>query len=362
MAWSVSIGSISGIRIRIHLTFVLFLVWIGVAFWQQGGASAAANGLLYILLLFLCVVLHEFGHILTARRFGSETLDVILLPIGGVARMKTIPEKPGQELAVALAGPAVNLVIALLLIGLIGWQSIIEDVSRPMADARIFSLLAVANLILALFNLLPAFPMDGGRALRALLSYWLGRARATGVAMQIGHVLALGLGAVGLLNGQPLLVLVAAFIYFGATIENQSVQLHQLARQMTVSDAMITQLSTVPATSRISDAVGVLIHSTQHDIPVVDGMGKMIGLLTRNQILQDLHDSGGEMPVVDAMRTDIPALGERSGLDDALRLIEEQQLPAVAIADARGRMVGMVTLENLGQMMMLERQRPKAIA
>jgi len=361
MSWSISIGSISGIRIRIHMTFLLFLIWIGVSFWQEGGASAAVNGLAYILLLFLCVVMHEFGHILTARRFGSETQDVILLPIGGVARMKSIPEKPGQELAVALAGPAVNLMIALILVALIGWQSIVESIAHPMAEARIFSLLAVANLFLALFNLLPAFPMDGGRALRALLSYGQGRAKATNLAMRVGHTLALGLGAFGFLYGLPLLILIAVFIYFGATTENQSTQLHQLARRMTVSDAMITQFSTLPVDSRVSDAVEVLIHSSQHDIPIVDGLGRMMGLLTRSQILHALHDKGDQVPVSDVMQSNIPSLDERSCLEDALRLIDEEQVPAVSIADTHGRMVGMVTLENLGQMMVLERQRPNAI-
>jgi Zn-dependent protease/CBS domain-containing protein len=354
MGWSFSIGSISGIRIRIHLTFVLFLIWLGVAFWNQGGMAAVSSGLAYILLLFLCVVLHEFGHILTARRFGSQTLDVILLPIGGVARMKSIPEKPGQELAVALAGPCVNLVIAAVLISLIGWQTVMQVVAQPAKETHILSQLAVANVVLAVFNLLPAFPMDGGRALRALLSYRLGRAAATRLAMRIGHALAFGFGVIGFISGYPLLMLVALFVYLGATAENRDTQLHQLARRLKVSDAMITQFSTLPVTSRIADAVAVLIHSTQHDIPVIDGVGKMIGLLTRNQILRALHDRHGDVPVADVMRTDVPTISDRIELDEALRLMSEEDVPAIAVADQGGHLIGMVTLENLGQIMMLE--------
>jgi Zn-dependent protease/CBS domain-containing protein len=358
MGWSFSIGSISGIRVRVHVTFLLFLIWMGASFWSEGGRAAAINGLAYILLLFLCVVLHEFGHIMTARRFGSQTLDVILLPIGGVARMKTIPEKPGQELAVALAGPCVNLVIALALFSLLGPQVIMQDVAQSAKDVHILSLLAVANIALAVFNLVPAFPMDGGRALRAVLSHWLGRVTATRIATRIGHILALGFGIYGFMSGQPLLMLVALFVYLGATAENNATQVHYLAQRLKVSDAMVTQFSTLPVTGLIADAVAVLIHTTQHDIPIIDGVGKMIGLLTRNQILHALHDHGSDFPVADVMRTDVPTISDRTELEEALRLMDEQHLPAVAVGSSTGHLVGMVTLENLGQIMMLGFLRP----
>lgn len=360
MGWSFSIGSISGIHVQIHLTFALFLIWIGVVFWNAGGLPAMTNGLVYILLLFACVVLHEFGHILTARRFGAETLDVILLPIGGVARMKSIPEKPSQELAVALAGPSVNLVIAAGLFLLLGSQTIVQDVARPANEIPILSQLAVANVVLAVFNLVPAFPMDGGRALRALLSYRMDRAAATALAARIGHVLAIGFAILGFAAGHPLLILVALFIFMGATAENNSTQLHQLAGQLRVSDAMITQFSTLPVTSRIADAVSLLIHSTQHDIPIVDGVGKLIGLLTRDRLLRTVHDLGAETSVADVMRTDVPTVSERAELEDALRLMDEANLPAVGVADQAGHLIGLVTLENLGQMLLLARLGPRA--
>lgn len=354
MGWSFSVGSISGIRIRIHLTFLFFLIWIGASFWQRGGMPAAASGVAYILLLFLCVVLHEFGHILTARRFGAQTLDVVLLPIGGLARMKQIPEKPGQELAVALAGPCVNLVIAAVLIALVG-PGAIGTAAVPGTDSSILTQLAVANVFLAVFNLVPAFPMDGGRALRALLAYRVGRVEATRLATRIGHVLAIGFGVFGFMTGNPLLILIAAFIYFGASAEDHETQLHDLARRMKVSDAMITHFETLPVTATIADAVSILVHSTQHDVPIVDGAGKMIGLLVRNRILLALHDHGGGYAVADAMQGGIPAVSTGMELDEALRVIEEQSLPAVAVADHAGRLVGMVTVEQLGQMLLLQR-------
>ena len=358
MGWSISLGSVSGIRIRVHLTFVLFLLWIGAAFWNAGGMTAAANGLAYILLLFLCVVLHEFGHILTARRFGSQTLDVVLLPIGGVARMKSIPEKPGQELAVALAGPCVNLVIAIVLFGLIGSDTIMQELARPAQHVPIPAQLAAANVCLAVFNLIPVFPMDGGRALRALLSYRLGRGAATRLATRIGHILAVGFGIVGVMSGQPLLMFVALFVYLGASAEDNDVQVHQMVRGLSVSDAMITAFTPLSPADRIGDAVAILNQSTQHDIPIVDGVGKPIGLLTRNQILKSLHEHGANLPVADVMRTDIPAASERNELDEALCLMAEEKLPAIAVSDAKGRLIGMVTLENLGQMMVLQRLQP----
>ena len=358
MGWSFSIGSISGIRIRIHLTFALFLIWLGIAFWKEGGMSAMTNGLSYILLLFACVVLHEFGHILTARRYGSQTLDVVLLPIGGVARMKSIPEKPGQELAVALAGPCVNFVIAAGLFGLLGSQTIMQDITRPAKDIPILSQLAIANIALAVFNLVPAFPMDGGRALRALLSYRMDRAAATVLATRIGHVLAIGFGILGFIAGHPLLMLVAFFIFLGATAENNNTQLHQLARRLKVSDAMITHFSTLPVTSRIADAVSLLVHTTQHDIPIVDGVGKMIGLLTRDRLLHAVQELGPDGPVADVMRTDVPTVSDRAELEDALKFMDEENLSAVGVADQLGRLIGLVTLENLGQMLLLARLQP----
>ena len=355
MNWALSLGSIAGIRVRVHFTFVLFLLWIGVAFWQAGGPDRAAAGIAYILLLFACVVAHEFGHILVAARYGGVTEDVILLPIGGVARMRNIPEAPREELAVALAGPAVNVVIATVLIVLIGPHALASGLGVPGRGVGIFPALAVANVVLAVFNLLPAFPMDGGRALRALLSIRMGRPRATDLAARIGHSLAVGMGVAGFLVGYPMLMLVALFIWFGASAENSETQLHSFAHRLGVADAMITRFATLPADAAIADAVSLLIHSTQHDIPIIDGVGKPLGLLTRDRILAALHNRGGACPVAEVLRADIPLVSEGGELDDALRIMEEQRLPAVLAVDRAGRLTGLVTLENLGQMLLLSR-------
>jgi Zn-dependent protease len=219
MAWSIIIGTVKGTVIRVHITFLLFLLWIAAAHYAQGGWNAAVAGVVFIALLFLCVLLHEFGHIFAARRYGVQTPDVILLPIGGVARLERIPEEPAQELVVALAGPAVNLVIAgvlyLALGGLVPREGL--EVDNPGVD--LLARLLWANLFLAIFNLIPAFPMDGGRVLRAFLAHRLGYARGTQIAASVGQAAAFAFGLLGLLGGNPLLVFIALFVYLAAASE-----------------------------------------------------------------------------------------------------------------------------------------------
>jgi Zn-dependent protease len=221
MKWSVALGTFGGTVVRLHVTFLIFLAWLGLAFYTQGGVAAAASGLVFIALLFLCVVLHEFGHIAAARRYDVRTPDIVLLPIGGVARMERIPEDPRQEVVVALAGPAVNVVIAALLFLVLGGN---VTATGPMVGQPGLTMVAVnlfwANVVLVLFNLLPAFPMDGGRVLRALLAHRMGYARGTRIAAGIGQGLAFGFGLLGLLAGNPLLLFVALFVYLAAASES----------------------------------------------------------------------------------------------------------------------------------------------
>src|SRR5499433_467928 len=217
MGWSLNIGSVAGTAIRIHVTFLLFLAWIFGVSYVSGGAAAAWSGLLFMLLLFLCVLLHEFGHIFTARAFGVPTPYVTLLPIGGVAQLERIPEEPWEEFLIAIAGPMVNVVIAIALVFLF------DAHLRPSAAAAVDNLriplvdrLAAVNLFLALFNMIPAFPMDGGRVLRALLASKLGYVRATEIAAGIGQFVAFALGFIGLLFN-PILIFIAIFVYLAAS-------------------------------------------------------------------------------------------------------------------------------------------------
>jgi len=227
MGWSLNVGTIAGTAVRIHITFLLFLGWIFVASYVSDGPQAAADGLVFLILLFACVLLHEFGHIFTARAFGVLTPDVTLLPIGGMARLERIPEEPHQEFLVAIAGPLVNVAIAVVLVGFagahldLGTLSAVESTKVSLADR-----LASVNIFLALFNMIPAFPMDGGRVLRALLASRMGYLRATEVAAQIGQGFAFVLGFAGLL-WNPMLIFIAIFVYLAAASEAHSVAMRR---------------------------------------------------------------------------------------------------------------------------------------
>ena len=288
MTWSIPIGSVKGTVIRLHITFLVFLVWIGAAHYAQGGWEAAVAGVVFIALLFLCVLLHEFGHIFAARRYGVQTPDVVLLPIGGVARLERIPEQPAQELVVALAGPAVNLVIAAVLYLALGGLVPRGGLEIDNPGISLLARLLSANLFLALFNLIPAFPMDGGRVLRALLAHRLGYARATQIAASVGQAAAFAFGLLGLLGGNPILVFIALFIYLAAASEAHAAQLRQVSRGMLVSDAMITRFESLSPQSRVEDAVECLIRTTQHEFPVVDGSRRLRGVLTRDEMIKAL--------------------------------------------------------------------------
>jgi len=356
MGWSIPVGTVKGTVIRVHITFLLFLIWIGGAHYAQGGGPAALEGVTFIVLVFACVLLHEFGHVFAARRYGVQTPDITLLPIGGVARLERIPEQPSQELVVALAGPAVNVVIAAVLYLLLGGVLPDEGADIQNAGVGMFARLAWVNVYLVLFNLIPAFPMDGGRVLRALLAGRMGYRRATQIAASVGQAVAFLFGLLGLF-GNPLLLFIALFVYLAATSEAHAVQLREASRGLLVGDAMITQFETLSPSSVVEDAVQGLIRTTQHEFPVVDGAGRLRGVLTRDDMIRALRDRGPDTPVLEVMRTDIPVIGPRQSLNDALRPMQERRLPAIGIADEVGRLLGLVTPENIGEMMMVEAAR-----
>lgn len=216
MAWSFRVGRLGGSEIRIHATFLMLVAWLAAAHYQQGGIHAAVQGVAFVLVLFACVVAHEFGHAFAARRYGIGTPSITLLPIGGLARLERMPEKAGQEIVVALAGPAVNAIIAVLAFLFTG-TGVGFDALQRLDDPGLGYLEQLASVIfLAMFNLLPAFPMDGGRVLRAVLSLWYSRTTATNVAARIGQALAVVFGFVGLVSLDPMLILIAFFVYSAA--------------------------------------------------------------------------------------------------------------------------------------------------
>jgi stage IV sporulation protein FB len=351
MGWSFPIGSVKGTVIRIHLTFLLFLAFIGFANYSRGGGAAAAESVAYIVLLFLCVLLHEFGHVFAARRYGVQTPDVTLLPIGGVARLERIPEQPRQELVVALAGPAVNVAIAVALFLAVGFDpASAAQMTNP--GVGLVQRLLAANIFLALFNLIPAFPMDGGRVLRALLAHRLGYARGTQIAASVGQGVAFLFGIYGLFSGNAILVFIALFVYLGAAGVAAAVQLRHAGRGMIAADAMISSYEPLTPTATIADAADALIRTTQREFPVIAEDGRLLGILTRDDMVKALRTSGPDLPVARAMRTDVPVVHCRQALDAALRIMQEQRLPAIGVVGAGDRLVGYITPENMSELMM----------
>jgi stage IV sporulation protein FB len=360
MSWSVSIGRIAGTAVRIHITFLLFLVWIWAGSYVTGGAQAAWSGLLFMVLLFLCVLAHEFGHIFTARAFGVQTPDVTLLPIGGVARLERIPEEPGQEFLVAIAGPAVNVVIALALVLFAGADLgsrhlvAVESSQVSMVDR-----LASVNLFLAVFNMIPAFPMDGGRVLRALLAIRLGHVRATEMAATVGQWFAFALGFIGLFSN-PMLIFIAIFVYLAAASESQLVAVRAMARGVPVTAAMMTQFAVLSPDEHIDHAIETLLRTSQSDFPVVEE-GGLVGLLSRNDMIKALRELGPQAMVGDVMKRDIPSIGNRQCLDEAFKLLQEKSVPAVGVVDQNGRLVGLITSETIGEMLMVREAMPRGV-
>jgi Zn-dependent protease/CBS domain-containing protein len=362
MRWSLHIGSVRGTAIRIHVTFLLFLVWLGALYYRQGGAEAAWQGTIFIVLIFLCVLLHELGHVFAARRYGVKTRDVTLWPFGGIASMERMPDKPSQELIVALAGPAVNVVIALALFLYLGVTLDPENLPR-VEDPKVSMAVKVlfANIILVLFNMIPAFPMDGGRVLRALLAMRLGNARATEVAATIGQGFAVAFGVLGIFYN-PMLIIIAVFIFLAASGEAAQAQLRAVAQGALVSDAMITEFQSLGTGATVNDAAEALIRTTQTEFPVVDGMGRLRGVLIRDALVKALKERGPETPVLEVMQRDVPTISARAKLDTALRSLMQKGRPVVGVTDPQDRLIGLLTVENLGEMMMVRSARPDASA
>ena len=360
MRWSLTLGSIGDTAIRIHVTFLLFLVWLWALFYSQGGAEAAWQGTTFIALIFLCVLLHEFGHVFAARHYGVKTRDVTLWPFGGISSMEHMPEKPSQELVVAVAGPAVNVAIIALLLLWLGPRLDLEDLTKIDDPATSLAVkLLAANIVLVVFNLIPAFPMDGGRVLRALLAFKMSNARATELAAAIGQGFAVAFGIIGIFYA-PMLIVIAIFIFLAASGEAANAQLQAVARGALVSDVMITEFQSLPTDATVNDAVDALIRTTQTEFPVVDGAGQMRGVLLRDAMIKALKERGPDTPVREVMATGVPLVQARAKLETALRSLMQKGTPAVGVTDAQGRLVGLLTLENLGEMMMVHSARPDA--
>jgi Zn-dependent protease len=357
MRWSWKIADVAGIPVRIHVTFVLFIAWL---FWMGlqggGGVARAAQGVGFILAAFACVVLHEFGHALTGRRYGVVTRDITLLPIGGVARLDRIPRHPKQEVAIALAGPLVNVVIAGALFLYMKVSPEIYDFSQPaLLEHSFIARLFAFNVVVTLFNLIPAFPMDGGRVLRALLAMRLDYVRATRIAANVGQVIAFLFGILGLF-GNPMLLFIAVFVFIGAGQESAFVQMRSVFEGIPVSRAMIREFHALRADEPISRAVELLLNGHQQDFPVLgesDG-DPPVGILARSDLMKALAHGRTDTKVGEAARRDCGVARPGEPLEDVLQRMQANGCPAVPVVEPGLGIVGMVTLENVGEFAMVQ--------
>ena len=361
MKWSLKLGSFAGIRVYLHWTFVLLLGWILFSHLRIGHDWLAAwKGVGFIIALFGCVLLHEFGHALTAKRYGIHTQDITLLPIGGIARLERLPENPRQELWVTLAGPAVNVVIALVLFVILWFAYHLNDFFqvKPFDGSFLLQLMWV-NVFLGIFNLLPAFPMDGGRILRALLSMRLGRAKATRIAANIGQVMAIVFGIAGFF-GNPMLIFIAIFVYLGAEAEARAVETTSVIGGLTVKDAMMTHFRTLAAEDPLETAVRELLAGSQQDFPVTTN-GAVHGILRRKDLVQALANGRRDARVSEVMNGDCRSVALSAPLDKTLERMTADGCSASPVIDDN-RLVGLLTVENIAELVMVRSAVEKGAA
>jgi Zn-dependent protease/predicted transcriptional regulator len=352
MKWSWKIGTFAGIAVYVHATFVLLLGWIALTHWMQyQSLIPTLTGVAFILALFLCVVLHEYGHALAARTFGIATKDITLLPIGGLARLERIPHKPNQELWVALAGPAVNVVIAALLAAYLSLTGHFQPVQQiGLTHGAFLERVMFANLFLVGFNMIPAFPMDGGRVLRALLATRMEYVRATRIAASVGQGLAFAFGFLGLFTN-PFLVFIAFFVWIGAAQEAAIAETKSVLGSVSARDAMIPEFRTLSPRDELSQAVKLVLNGWQQDFPVVD-QGRVVGMLLRSDMIATLATGDVHSTVEHTMRRDFPVASPSEPVPSVFARLHEAEAATVSIVE-EGRLVGVITLENMTEYMMI---------
>jgi Zn-dependent protease len=349
------VGSVSvfGVPVRFHFTFWLVVIWLIVL--SAGGKQSWAGAALFVTGLFLSILLHEAGHALMARRYGIATHEIVMLPVGGLARLERQP-KASEEFWVAFAGPLVNFLLGAALLGAAIWTG--GGVSaadwRQATDSNLLSRLAVANLFLALFNLLPAFPMDGGRVLRSLLAEKRPYEDATRMTARIGTGIAALLALVGLLQANFLLLFVALFIYVGAMQEAMAASAQALMQGAKVREAMVTDFRTLSHGDTIRDAAELLLATSQQDFPVLAGP-RVTGLLSRGRLLRALAAEGPDGYVASAMDREFPRLAPDMDLSEAAGALTGGTNCALVFEDER--LVGMLTAENLSEYLVLKKLR-----
>lgn len=352
MKWQWKLGRFAGIDVFVHATFVLLVGWVGYNYWLQTQEwSKVFIGILFIFALFVCVILHEYGHALTARKYGIRTRDITLYPIGGVARLERMPDRPIEELWVALAGPAVNLVIAGILVAyLLLTDSLSPITSLGLARGSFLERLMALNVYLALFNLIPAFPMDGGRVLRALLALKLDYVQATQIAAYIGQGIAFLFGFIGLFSN-PFLIFIALFVWIGAAQEANMVQVRNSLGGIPVTRAMQTDYHILSPSDTLGRAVELILSGSQQDFPVVEN-GRVDGILDRDTLISALSTNGQSTAVSEVMHRNLPEIDSHDMVETALTRLQASGSKTLPVTHL-GQLVGLITAENITEFLMI---------
>jgi Zn-dependent protease len=352
MKWQWKLARIAGIDVYVHATFLLLIGWVAFSQWTEGRSlSAVLSSLAFIFLLFVFVVMHEYGHALTARKYGIKTRDITLYPIGGVARLERMPEKPIEELWVALAGPAVNLVVAAVLFGYLLLTRTLEPLAGlTVSGGSLIGRLLAVNLWLVGFNLIPAFPMDGGRVLRALLGLRLEYVQATQIAATIGQGIALIFGFIGLFSN-PFLLFIALFVWMGAGQEASMVQMKHSLSGIPVTRAMLTDFQALRPDDTLARVVGLVLSGSQHDFPVIQD-GHIVGILDRDSFMKALAESGQSASVAEVMRREVTEIDSHDMVETALQRLQQNGSKTLPVTH-NGQLVGLVTSENITEYLMI---------
>lgn len=355
---SIQLFRIGGINIKMHITFPLILLWGALSFgvFNKGGWEGAVYGMIVISLIFIIVVLHELGHSAAARKYHITVKQITLLPLGGVAEMESIPEEPGKELVIAIAGPLVNFSLAVFLFLLapafgqavtISRLSSLSAVIGKLTFSSLFLYIFVTNLFIGAFNLIPAFPMDGGRILRALLATRLRYTQATSIAVSIGQLLSWGFGLWGFLSGNFFLILLAFFIYAGAGQEGRLVQLRSALGDLTVEQAYSRGVKSIDLNQPLETAVHSTLNSFQSSFPICD-QGQLVGMLPYQLLVDALEKGTLDTPIHQVMRRDIEPASPADKLFDIQMRMSQQKIDAVPVVD-RGQFLGMITSQDLNE-------------
>lgn len=357
---SLNLGRYFGIKVQVHWTFLLIIAWAVYVGWSQGGTVASAFWMIaFVLAIFACVVLHEFGHSLTAKRYGIKTRKITLLPIGGVASLERMPEDPKQELLVAVMGPAVNVVIAALLFFFVRSQfDVLQDPEQAEAffqtinQQNFLLYLFITNILLVFFNAIPAFPMDGGRVLRALLSFRMDRVRATQIAANLGQIIAVFFFFIGFAYN-PILIFIALFVFFGASGEYAMIQQMAALKGHRVREAMMSHYTTLSPDDGLQKIADLLLAGTERHFVVLREENEIAGILYNDAIVEAFRHKKTQVTAGDLMKTDFKPVGPDEDLSEIYRSVQSRRHNFFPVTD-NGRLVGTIDMENINEFMMIQ--------